>query len=125
MVSGKTTNARCQNHVDAEQGRHEMVEAIERTKNEYAIRVEDPRDFDKKSFKTTMIPAKSGKVNIITGCPKGKWNKKTKRCSVGMPTQTYRLSTDDFSRVDAERWTKRNICPKHPNAKACKITSRR
>ena len=36
-------------------------------------------EFDKRS----LFSKKSGKATIIIGCPAGKWNEKTRRCTVG------------------------------------------
>lgn len=41
--------------------------------------------FDKRSFRYK----KSGKAWLIIGCPRGKWNTKTKRCKVG--TRAHKL----------------------------------
>lgn len=51
--------------------------------------------FDKRSFRYT----KRGKLILLIGCPKGKWNAKTKRCKVG---------TRAFEAIKA---AKRNRCP--------------
>lgn len=43
-----------------------------------------PKKFAKGSFRTIT----RGKVKIVIGCPKRKWNKKTGRCKVGTRAQT-------------------------------------
>lgn len=43
-----------------------------------------PAKFAKRSLRTT----KRGKVRIVIGCPKGKWDKRKKRCKVGTRVQT-------------------------------------
>jgi len=41
--------------------------------------------FDRRSFRYK----KSGKAWLLVGCPKGKWNAKSKRCRVG--TRAYKF----------------------------------
>jgi hypothetical protein len=46
-------------------------------------RVEDPKKFDKRSFRTVQ----SGKHKIVIGCPKGSYDSKTKTCRIGTRIQ--------------------------------------
>lgn len=43
-----------------------------------------PKSFDPRSFRTKTI---SKNKKIVIGCPKGKWNPKTRRCKVGTRIQ--------------------------------------
>jgi len=58
---------------------------IEKQKNTCRKRIEDPKKFDKRSFRAKKV---SKRTTIITACPRRKWNQKTKRCDVGVKTQS-------------------------------------
>ena len=47
-------------------------------------RLEDPKKFDKRSFRIKKLP---NGIELVIGCPAGKWDEKTKRCSIGTRTQ--------------------------------------
>ena len=47
-------------------------------------RIENPKKFAKDSFRTIKV---SKNVRVTIGCPKGKWNKRSKRCKVGTRAQ--------------------------------------
>lgn len=63
---------------------------IDVTKNYIRKRQEDPKKFDKRSFrtKTPCKNKKKCKVKIVLGCPKGKYNSKSKKCKVPLKVQT-------------------------------------
>lgn len=44
-----------------------------------------PGKFDRRSFRMKRL---RGGVLLVIGCPKGKWNKKTRRCRVGTRVQS-------------------------------------
>lgn len=50
-----------------------------------SFRVRDPKKFDKKSFRTKP---RGKNVRITTACPKGKYNRRTEKCRVGVQLQT-------------------------------------
>lgn len=50
-------------------------------------RIKDPKKFDKRSFRTKDV-GRPEHHKIIIGCPKGKYNAKTKKCKVGMQVQS-------------------------------------
>ncbi len=52
--------------------------------------------FDPRSFRTI----KRGAAKILIGCPKGKWNAKTKTCKVG--TRAYEVMTPGFCKTTEE-----------------------
>jgi len=60
---------------------------IEKTKTTCRKRIVDPKKFDKRSFRTKDVGRK-GFTKIIVACPKGEYNARKKRCSVGMKTQS-------------------------------------
>lgn len=43
-----------------------------------------PSRFDRRSFRTVS----RGDVRIVVGCPRGKWNARRGRCTVGLRAQT-------------------------------------
>ena len=60
-------------------------------KTEYSTggcRPYEKSEFDENSF----FEKKSGKATITIGCPKGKWDSKTRRCSVG--TRALKMTID-------------------------------
>jgi len=77
-----------------------------KTKTEYALRVHSPKKFDKRSFRTkNVIP---GKMNIIVGCPKGKYDAKRGKCKVGTKIQAFRLKQSAYSPQYALGFAKRH-----------------
>lgn len=58
---------------------------IDITKNFCRKRIRSPKQFDRRSFRVVK-PNKN--TFITTACPKGKYNPKTKRCKVGLKTQS-------------------------------------
>ena len=67
-------------------------------------RVEDPGDFDDRSFRTVV----QGDHRIVIGCPVGEWDADTELCSVGTRTQTIlhpRDEEDCLLEQPEVRWT--------------------
>ena len=58
---------------------------IEKTKTECRKRVEDPKKFDRRSFRSKRL---SKRTRIIVACPRGQYDTRRKRCKVGMKTQS-------------------------------------
>ena len=58
---------------------------IDITKNECRKRQTNPNKFDKRSFRSKKV---SKRTRIIIGCPRGKYNQKTKKCKVGTKIQS-------------------------------------
>lgn len=56
------------------------------TKKFKRTRVKDPKKFDKRSFRTVDV-GRLEHHKIIIGCPKGKYNAKSKECKVGTQIQ--------------------------------------
>lgn len=65
------------------------------TKGYKRIRVESPRYFDKRSFRTKDV-GRRGFTKIVVGCPKGKYDSKKGKCKVGTKTQAILLNRRDF-----------------------------
>ena len=55
-----------------------------RIKNWWHCRKAPPGRFDKRSFRVKTI---SRNTKLVIGCPRGKWNNKSKRCRVGTRVQ--------------------------------------
>jgi len=55
------------------------------------VRKVSPGKFDPRSFRVV----KSGRVQIVIGCPKGKWNARKRRCRVGTQAQSVRYPLRD------------------------------
>jgi len=87
---------------------------IDESKGEWRFRIKEPSDFDRKSIRTKALPSKSKAINILVGCPKGHYNTRTKKCSVGTQTQAYRFKKCKFSRSHAKAWIRQNVCPRNP-----------
>lgn len=71
-------------------------------KTEYKIRVKSPKAFDKKSIRTVEGEC----VNVIVGCPKGQYDRKRKKCRVGMEKQAFRLKKKCYTKSQARKWAK-------------------
>lgn len=56
------------------------------TKNYKRTRIQDPKKFDKRSMRTVDV-GRPEHHKIIIGCPRRKYNSKTKRCKVGTQVQ--------------------------------------
>lgn len=91
---------------------------LDESRGEWRFRVKDPDGFDRRSLRTKKLPSKSKAINIIVGCPKGHYNSMSKKCGVGTQTQAYRFKKERFNKSDAERWLRKNVCPRNP--KVCR-----
>lgn len=65
------------------------------TKRYKRMRIKSPKYFDSKSLRTKDVGRK-GFTKIITGCKKGKYDAKKKRCKIGTETQAVLMSRKDF-----------------------------
>ena len=59
----------------------------EKVGKHYRCRIQSPKQFDKRSFRTISTGDKKG-TKLIIGCPKGKYDAKKKRCKVGTRAQS-------------------------------------
>ena len=80
---------------------------IEVTEDYIDIRIKNPEQFDKESFRVIIFD-KSIKATI--GCPKGQF--KQGRCKVGTQVQKLMFPKEKFTRKEALTWVK-----KHPKLK--------
>lgn len=60
---------------------------VEYTQRYKRVRIQSPRKFDKRSFRT-IDPGRPGYTKVIVACPKGQYNRKTDRCKVGLQQQS-------------------------------------
>ncbi len=58
---------------------------IDKTNTECRQRLQDPKKFDKRSFRSKRA---SKKTRIILACPKGKYDPRRKKCKVGLEAQS-------------------------------------
>jgi len=79
---------------------------IETKKSEYSIRVRSPKKFDKRSIRTKVTKKKG--LNIIVGCPKGKYDASKEKCKVGMKPQAFRFKKKRFDKDDVRAFGKRH-----------------
>lgn len=68
---------------------------IEKTKKYVRVRLRSPKLFDKRSFRT-IDPGRKGYTKLVVACPKGKYDKRKKKCKVGMKAQALLLNKKDF-----------------------------
>jgi len=63
-----------------------VINGIDITKSECRKRMEDPKKFDKRSFRSKKI---NKNTRIIVACPKGEYDSKNKKCRVGLQIQSF------------------------------------
>ena len=73
-------------------------------KSEYKIRVKSPKSFDRKSIRTV----KGKCVNVIVGCPAGKYDRKKRKCRVGTQRQAIRLKKRCYTKSQAKKWARKH-----------------
>ena len=61
-----------------------VVGGIHKTKSYCRKRLKDPKQFDKRSFRTKTV---SKRTKLIIACPRGEYDVRRKRCNVGTQTQ--------------------------------------
>lgn len=78
---------------------------IDEKPNEFRVRVREPSQFDKRSFRSHPI-GRSGCTRIIVACPRGKY--RGGKCSVGMKTQAYRFKKPCYrNKAQVQTWLRK------------------